>query len=83
MQWFACRPLNMNIIDLTPNHSVPYALYYLASDDEQNIDCGFMQIQERLSNPSYVEPTTYILSENPLQMDIALYFNTSKHKATT
>ena len=42
-----------------------------------------MQIQERLSNPSYVEPTTYILCENPLQMDIALYFNTSKHKTAT
>ena len=42
-----------------------------------------MQIQERLSSPSYVHPTTYISSENPLQMNILLYFNTSKHKMTT
>ena len=35
-----------------------------------HIDCGFMQIQKRLSNPSYVQPTTYISSENPLQMNI-------------
>ena len=83
MQWFACRPLNINIIDLIPNHSVPYTSYDFASDDQQNIDCGFIQIQERVSNLSYVEPTTYILSESPLQMDIALYFNTSKHKTTT
>ena len=41
------------------------------------IDCEFMQIQERLSNPSYVEPTTYISSENPLQMDMVPYFSTS------
>ena len=42
-----------------------------------------MQIQGRLSNPYYIEPTTYVLSGNPLQMNIAPYFTASKHKMTT